>query len=149
MISRIGLHGFDRQIHVFIQSFIQPGVLNLLVLAYSQIKIVPLYVPPNQNCTPMRTTKSKLYPNAYHQIKITPLCVPPNKTCIPSAYPSTEKFYPKKLHLSVFFLFCVPPAASSSTPCGLFTYPYRTPRGPLEDVPQVENRCCRIHFPQP
>ncbi len=44
-------------------------------------------VPPNQNCTPLRTPKSDLYP----------LRVPPNK-----------KLYPNKLHLGGLFLCCVP-----------------------------------------
>ena len=37
----------------------RPGVLNLLVLTYPQLRIVPLWVPPNQNCNPF----------AYPQIK--------------------------------------------------------------------------------
>ncbi len=37
----------------------RPGVLNLLVLTYPQLRIVPLCVPPNQNCNPF----------AYPQIK--------------------------------------------------------------------------------
>ncbi len=52
-------------------------------------------VPPNQNCTPLRTPKSELY--ALH--------VPPNR-----------KFYPKGLLFSVLFLFCVPPVTFSRTP---------------------------------
>ena len=35
------------------------GVLNLLVLAYPQIKIVPLCVPPNQNCIPFAYPPNK------------------------------------------------------------------------------------------
>ncbi len=35
-------------------------VLSLLVLAYLQIEIVPLCKPPNRNCTPLQTSKSKL-----------------------------------------------------------------------------------------
>jgi hypothetical protein len=33
--------------------YINPMVLNLLVLQYPQIKIVPFCIPPNQNCTPL------------------------------------------------------------------------------------------------
>ncbi len=47
------------------------GVLNLLVLAYPPIKIVPLCVPPNQTCIPFAyppppKKKKKLYPNKLH-----------------------------------------------------------------------------------
>ncbi len=69
-------------------------------------------VPPNQNCTPLRTPKSDLYP----------LCVPP-----------TTKFYPNKLHLSRVFYFAYP--------CGLLTYPLWPLHVPLGvRVPHVENR---------
>ncbi len=51
-------------------------------------------VPPNQNCTPLRTPKSELYA----------LRVPPN-----------QKFFPNGLLLRVFLI--------SRTPCDLLTYP--------------------------
>jgi hypothetical protein len=37
------------------------GVLNLLLLAYPQIKIVSLCVPPNQNCIPFPYPQIKNY----------------------------------------------------------------------------------------
>ncbi len=37
------------------------GVLNLLVLAYPQIKTVIFCVPPNWTCTPLRTPTSRLH----------------------------------------------------------------------------------------
>ncbi len=38
-----------------IKIYLRSGVLNLLVLAYPHIEIVPLWVHPNKNCTPLRT----------------------------------------------------------------------------------------------
>jgi hypothetical protein len=38
------------------------GVLNLLALSFPQIRIVSLCVPPNQDCTSLRTPKSKILP---------------------------------------------------------------------------------------
>jgi hypothetical protein len=35
-----------------LHALFKPGVLNLLVTAYPQSKIVPICVPPNQNCMP-------------------------------------------------------------------------------------------------
>ncbi len=41
------------------ETYSRPGVLNLLVLVYPQIKIVPLCIPPNQNCIPLAYTQIK------------------------------------------------------------------------------------------
>ncbi len=71
---------------------------------------------PNQNCTPLCTPKSDLYP----------LPVPP-----------TKKFYPNKLHLRGFFNFAYP--------CGLLMYPLWPLHIPLGVcVLQVENRCSNL-----
>ncbi len=76
------------------------GVLNLLVPAYPQIKIVPLRVPPNQNYMPF----------AYPQIR----------TICPSRTPKS-KILPKRASFERFYKFCVPPETFSRTPRGTRT----------------------------
>ena len=53
-----------------------PGVLNLLVPANPQIKIVPLCVSPNQNCIPFVYPQiKKIYPNKFHLGKVFKFCI--------------------------------------------------------------------------
>jgi hypothetical protein len=43
----------------------KPGVLNLLILAYPQIRLKPYCVPPIQSLSHLRTPKSEFKPSAY------------------------------------------------------------------------------------
>ncbi len=87
------------------------GVLNLLVLAYPQIKSFPLCVPPNQKFSPLRTPKSEF----------NPFCVPPNWSYILFVYPQIKN----STQISLFwvgFNILRTPLSFSRTPCGLLTY---------------------------
>ncbi len=75
------------------------GVLNLLVLAYPQIKIVLHCVPPNQNCIPFA------YPQIKNFTQISFIWVRFFKFCVPLWAPP------------------IPPVAPSCTPRGTRT-PY-------------------------